>query len=138
MPWPLLIQLWSTGWSDGQMDLDHSGKKGGNDYRYFKEYSFSLGARDLLYAPPHIQDTTYHILCYSSCQALAGTGNSSVRTGHSINEICPNPGQWMDCCYSFYLFSYLWEVLKQIRPWVRPQGGARVGIPPPPPGKSKI
>ena len=32
-------------------------------------YSFKLTARDLLYAPFHIQDSTYHSLCYTSCGA---------------------------------------------------------------------
>ena len=36
-------------------------------------YSFRLAARVLLYAPSHIQDSTYHGLCYTSRGALAGT-----------------------------------------------------------------
>ena len=32
----------------------------------------SLGARDLLYAPPNKQDNTYHGHCYTSCGTLAG------------------------------------------------------------------
>ena len=36
-------------------------------------YSFRLAARVLLYAPSHRQDSTYHILCYTSHGALAGT-----------------------------------------------------------------
>ena len=36
-------------------------------------YSFRLTARVLLYAPSHIQDSTYHGLCYTSRGALAGT-----------------------------------------------------------------
>ena len=39
-------------------------------------YSFRLAARVLLYAPSHRQDNTYHILCYTSREALAGTKNS--------------------------------------------------------------
>ena len=35
-------------------------------------------ARVLLYAPSHIQDSTYHGLCYTSRGALAGTRNSSM------------------------------------------------------------
>ena len=34
-------------------------------------YSFRLTARVLLYAPSHIQDSTYHGLCYTSRGALA-------------------------------------------------------------------
>ena len=42
------------------------------------DYSFRLAARVLLYAPSHRQDSTYHILCYTSRGALAGTRNSSM------------------------------------------------------------
>ena len=41
-------------------------------------YSFRLTARVLLYAPSHQQDSTYHSLCYTSREALAGTRNSSM------------------------------------------------------------
>ena len=41
-------------------------------------YSFRLTARVLLYAPSHRQDSTYHVLCYTSHGALAGTRNSSM------------------------------------------------------------
>ena len=41
-------------------------------------YSYRLTARLLLYAPSHIQDNTYHGLCYTSRGALAGTRNSSM------------------------------------------------------------
>ena len=43
-------------------------------------YSFRLTARVLLYASSHIQDNTYHGICYTSRGALAGTRNSSM--GH--------------------------------------------------------
>ena len=36
-------------------------------------YSFRLTAWVLLYASSHIQDSTYHGLCYTSRGALAGT-----------------------------------------------------------------
>ena len=36
-------------------------------------YSYRLTATVLLYAPSHRQDNTYHILCYTSRGALAGT-----------------------------------------------------------------
>ena len=45
-------------------------------------YSFRLTARVLLYAPSHRQDSTYHVLCYTSRGALAGTRNSSVGSPH--------------------------------------------------------
>ena len=41
-------------------------------------YSYRLAARDLLYAPSHRQDNTYHGLYYTSHGALAGTRNSSM------------------------------------------------------------
>ena len=45
-------------------------------------YSFWLTARVLLYAPSHGQDSTYHGLCYTSREALAGTRNSSMGSPH--------------------------------------------------------
>ena len=45
-------------------------------------YSFRLAARVLLYASSHIQDNTYHGLCYTSRGALAGTRNSSMGSPH--------------------------------------------------------
>ena len=41
-------------------------------------YSFRLTARDILYAPSHRQDSTYHGLCYTSRGALAETRNSTM------------------------------------------------------------
>ena len=41
-------------------------------------YSFRLAARFFLYASSHRQDNTYHSLCYTSREALAGTRNSSM------------------------------------------------------------
>ena len=40
-------------------------------------YCYRLTARVLLYAPSHIQDNTYHSLCYTGRGALAGTRNST-------------------------------------------------------------
>ena len=34
-------------------------------------YSFQLVTRDILYAPSHRQDSTYHDLCITSCSGLA-------------------------------------------------------------------
>ena len=42
-------------------------------------YSFRLTERVLLYAQSHIQDSTYHSLCYTSRGALAGTRNSPMK-----------------------------------------------------------
>ena len=41
-------------------------------------YSFRLTARVILFAPSHIQDNTYHSLCYTSRGALAVTSNSTM------------------------------------------------------------
>ena len=55
-------------------------------------YSFRLTARVLLlYAPSHIQDSTYHGLCYTSCEALAGTRNSSM--GYCEVPCCHGPNE---------------------------------------------
>ena len=45
-------------------------------------YSYWLTARVLLYAPSHRQDNTYHSLCYTSRETLAGTRNSSMDPSH--------------------------------------------------------
>ena len=45
-------------------------------------YSYRLTARVLLYAPSHRQDNIYHVLCYTSRGALAGTRNSSMGPPH--------------------------------------------------------
>ena len=45
-------------------------------------YYFRLAARVLSYAPSHRQDSTYHGLCYTSREALAGTSNSSMGPPH--------------------------------------------------------
>ena len=45
-------------------------------------YSYRLTARVILYAPSHRQDNTYHVLCYTSRGALAGTRNSSMGPPH--------------------------------------------------------
>ena len=51
-------------------------------------YSYRLTARNLLYAPSHRHDSTYHGLCYTSRGALAGMRNSSMGPHHegSIHE----------------------------------------------------
>ena len=46
-------------------------------FHHYLGYSFRLAARVLLYAPSHRQDSTYHILSYTSHGTLAGTRNSS-------------------------------------------------------------
>ena len=63
------------------MVKDHSDSEKGNLLRHIG-YSFQLAARVLLYAPSHIQDSTYHSLCYTSRGELAGTRNSSMGPPH--------------------------------------------------------
>ena len=67
------------------MVKDHLGKErereregGGGHCCNYMGHSFRLTARALLYGPSHIQDNTYHGLCYISRGALAGTRNSSM------------------------------------------------------------
>ena len=54
------------------MVKDYSDSERGNLLPH-QGYFFQLAARVLLYAPFHRQDSTYHGLCYISCEALAGT-----------------------------------------------------------------
>ena len=61
----------------GHMVKDHSDIERGNPLPPHR-LSFRLAARVLLYAPSHIQDNTYHSLCYTSRGALAGKRNSSM------------------------------------------------------------
>ena len=49
-------------------------------------YSYRLTARVLLYAPSHIEDNTYHGLCYTSRGALAG-----ARNGYQLSVKLPHP-----------------------------------------------
>ena len=59
------------------MVKDNSDSKRGNRCRHMG-YTFRLTTRVLLYAPSHKQDSTYHGLCYTSRESLAGTRNSSM------------------------------------------------------------
>ena len=70
--------LWLYG--VGHMVKDHSVRE--ETRCHHMGYSFQLTAKVLLYAPSHIQDSTYHSLCYTSCGALAGTRNSSMGPPH--------------------------------------------------------
>ena len=54
------------------MVKDHSDSEKGNPLPPHR-LLYRLTARVLLYAPSHIQDSTYHSLCYTSRGALAGT-----------------------------------------------------------------
>ena len=80
-------------------------------------YSFRLTASVLLYAPSHIQDSTYHGLCYTSHGALAGTRNSSLGSPHEgsirrpiapwanalTTELHLAPYSLMIACWDMYL-----------------------------------
>ena len=46
--------------------------------RHYMGYSFRLVRNNILYVISHRQDSTYHIPCYISRGALAGTRNSSM------------------------------------------------------------
>ena len=55
-------------------------------------YSFRLAAKDLSYAPSHKQDSTYHGLCYTSCQIAQWVDNEGRKemfylTTHSTHFI---------------------------------------------------
>ena len=56
---------------------DHTDSERGNRCCHM-DYSFQLAARVLLYTSLHRQDNTYHSLCYTSRETLAGTRNSSM------------------------------------------------------------
>ena len=72
-------------------------------------YFYRLAARDLLYAPSHRQDNTYHGLCYTSRGALAGTRNRSMGPLHegSIRRSCVCVCIYHMCMYLFiYLYTH--------------------------------
>ena len=60
-----------------KMVNDHSESERETCCRHYMGYSFLLAERVLLYAPFHIQDSTYHSFCYTS-RIAGGTRNSSM------------------------------------------------------------
>ena len=60
------------------MVKDHSDSEWEETPCHHMSYSFRLAARVLLYASSHRQDNTYHSLCYTRHEALAGMRNSSM------------------------------------------------------------
>ena len=50
-------------------------------------YSFRSAARVLLYASSHRQNNSYHSLCYTSHEALAGMRNSSMGSPRRIDPM---------------------------------------------------
>ena len=98
-------------------------------------YSFRLAARVLLYAPSHIQDNTYHGLCYTSRGALAGTRNSSMGPPHEGSIRRPT-APWVNAlplsyvplprnngctgnCISLLLSSFFFCVQFLCAPWIQ-------------------
>ena len=78
----------------GHMVKEHSNREKETCCHHYMSYSFQLAARDLLYAPSHRQDNTYHSLGYASCGALDGTRNRSLviymyhtMSGHPITKL---------------------------------------------------
>ena len=65
---------------------DHSDRERGNPLPPL--YGI-LAAGVLLYAPFHIQDNTYHSLCYTSRGALAGMRNSSIDQSDDPTDALP-------------------------------------------------
>ena len=84
-------------------------------------YSYRLTARVLLYAPSHRQDNTYHVLCYFSRGALAGTRNSSMGNTfyvriHDVEHyfrMTAQIGGDETSCHRFMLYSF-WEAAKDL------------------------
>ena len=58
--------------------MDHSDSESGNPLPPHGLLFFISSKKKYIYAPSHRQDRTYHGLCYTSHEALAETGNSSV------------------------------------------------------------
>ena len=63
------------------MVKDHSDCERGNPLLPHR-LLFPISSKVFLYASSHRQDNTYHILCYTSRGALAGTRNSSMGPPH--------------------------------------------------------
>ena len=60
------------------MVKDHSDSERGNPLLPLHGLLFLINSMEPLYAPSDRQDSTYHILCYTSRAALAGKRNSSM------------------------------------------------------------
>ena len=56
---------------------------------HFMRYSFLVAASDLLYAPSHRQDSTYHSPCYTNCGSQTEIRNSSLGPPRAINPVTP-------------------------------------------------
>ena len=106
------LMMHSTHFIYSYIVKDHSYSEKGTRCHYMG-YSFRLAARVLLYAPSHRQDSTYHILCYTS-RTLAGTRNNSVSTMSKRSYHRAKQKWWkaVGKCY-FVLQTGLAVVLKQ-------------------------
>ena len=71
----------STHFIYGYMASDHSDSEKGNPLPPHG-LLFPINSKGSFYASSHRQDSTYHGLCYTSREALAGTRNSSVGSTH--------------------------------------------------------
>ena len=60
-------------------------------------YSFRLAARVLLYASTHIQDNTYHGLCYTSGMYVNNNNNNNNNSENSLEGL--NVLYWMLECF---------------------------------------
>ena len=63
------------------MAKDHSDREKGNPLPPHR-LLFPINSKGSFYASSHRQDSTYHGLCYTSREALAGTRNSSMGLPH--------------------------------------------------------
>ena len=71
-------------------------------------------ARVPLYAPSHRQDNTYHHLCFTSCRALAGMGNS--RHGKKDNRLYNQRKEGnvlFNDALNTFLFTVIWRQYNQ-------------------------
>ena len=72
----------------GYMVKDHSAKEDRENRLPPFHGLLLLAARDLfifLHASSHEQDSTYHVLCYTRCGALAGMRTSTLAPLRGIN-----------------------------------------------------
>ena len=79
---------------------------------HYMGYSFRLATMIILYTPFHRQDSTYHILCYTSRWPLAGRRTSSVCPPWRIDPTTYRTRQTLGCHHTRYIF-----LLFLIRPW---------------------
>ena len=69
------------------MVKDHSDSERGNPLPPHG-LLFLINSKGSLYAPTYRQDSTYHVVCYTSHGALAGMRNSSMGPPHEGSIQC--------------------------------------------------